>query len=124
VKPASHLFRQIPAKYIGDDGVVTSQAFKPMPKNDQGLLSVYNSELIDADASFVHFTVIKGGTAAGTMGVTGEEVIGAELTYREDPESFPEHAVIDMTHLTPGACDKPARVLRAKANKRGWLYHP
>jgi hypothetical protein len=123
MKPDSLLYRQIPEKYRGNDGVPTSQAFKPMPK-DEGLLSTYNSELISADGSFEHYNSRTAGGSVGVLGVDGAEVVHVGLTSREDPVEFPEHAVIDMSHLTTSQHDRPAKQLRGYAMKRSWLVGP
>ena len=102
-------------------GHVTSQAFRPTPK-DQALLSVYDGDRIAAEASWVHYTTELKLASAGTMAVTIDECTAESLPARPDPEPFPEHVVIDFTGLTDRQCEKAAKKLRAKSNARGWLY--
>ena len=117
---ATLLLRQIHPSWI-QAGRVTSQAFRPTPK-DESLLSVYDGDLIEPDASWSHFTTALKRASAGTLGVTVDECAAEDLSARPDPQPFPEHAVIDFTEFTDGQCEKKGKKLKVKADSRGWLF--
>jgi len=119
---ATLLLRQVHPSFI-QAGRVTSQAFRPTPK-DRSLLSVYDGDQITAEASWTHFTGQDGCTSAGVLGMTVGECAAEGLPARPDPEPFPEHAVIDFTGLTDNQIEKKGKKLKAKAEARGWLYQP
>ena len=102
----------------------TSQTFLPTPK-DVGLLSVYDGDQIDAQQSFVHYTTVQALVSAGVVSVGVGEVTEVNLSWRLDPEPFPEHAVIDFTSLvTPGQVKAKAAALAEKSRHRSWVYQP
>ena len=53
--PATLLLRQVNPSWI-KNGRITSQVFKPTPK-DAGCLSVYDGDQITAEASWRHYTI-------------------------------------------------------------------
>lgn len=114
------LLRQIHPSFV-QAGFVTSQAFRPTPKDD-AKLSVYDGDQITAEASFVHYTESLQLASVGTMGLAVEECTEEGLEVRPDPAPFPEHALIDFTGLSSGQCEKKGKKLKAKAEKRGWLH--
>ena len=91
-------FTGAPCSFAAIASGVSSQAFNPTPK-DSGLLSVYDGALMTAEASFFHYTGKLGLKAVGTVSVSTDEVDAVGLSWRPDPEPFPEHAVIDFTTL-------------------------
>lgn len=114
------LHRQINPSWI-QNGRVSSQAFKPTPK-DKGLLSVYDGDQITADAAYAHFTAVLGFPSVGSLAVTVAECTGIGLSVRPDPKPFPEHVVIDFTAFGASQVEKKAKTLRANADARGWQY--
>jgi hypothetical protein len=114
------LLRQIHPSFV-QAGRVTSQAFRPTPK-DESLLSVYDGDQITAENSWSHFTSQKDCKSAGVMAVTVDECAAEALIARPDPVPFPEHIVIDFTGLANNQCEKKSKKLKAKAEARGWLY--
>jgi len=115
------LLRQVHPSWV-QQGHVTSQAFKPMPK-DQKKLSVYNGDLIDAEAAWAHFTGRLGYHSAGVLGVTVGECNQNGLQAAPDPqEKFPEHATIDFSPLADNQIEKAAKRLRTLAVNRGWQF--
>jgi hypothetical protein len=114
------LLRQIHPSFV-QAGRVTSQAFRPTPK-DESLLSVYDSDQITAEHSWLHFTSQKDCRSVGVMAVTVDECAAEALSTRPDPEPFPEHVVIDFMGLTNNQCEKKSKKLKTKAEARGWLY--
>lgn len=114
------LLRQVHPSF-SRQGRVTSQAFRPTPK-DKALLSVYDGSLIAAEASWIHYTTILKSDSVGTMAVTVDECTDEALPTRSDPDPFPEHAVIDFSGFTDNQCEKKSKQLKAKALVRGWLH--
>jgi|SRR5579862_397565 len=117
--PSTLLYRQINPNWVQNNRV-SSQAFRPMPK-DQSLLSVYDGDLIGPESSWRHFTIL-GFASAGVCAVSVDECAALQLSVRPDPAPFPEHAVIDFTGLSNSAAEKKSKMLRNKAALRGWLY--
>lgn len=116
------LLRQVHPSFV-QEGRVTSQAFRPTPK-DLKLLSVYDGDRIGAEAAWHHFTGRLGLPSVGVLAVTVGECAGEELPARPDPEPFPEHAVIDFSAFSDGAIEKKGKKLKAKADARGWRFRP
>lgn len=114
------LLRQINPSFI-QQGRVTSQAFRPTPK-DRQKLSVYDGDMISAARAWVHFTQTQRLQSVGVLGVTVQECRNEELEVRSSPEHFAEHAEIDFLELTPNQCEKKGKRLRSAAEARGWLH--
>lgn len=113
------LLRQIHPSFV-QAGVVTSQAFRPTPK-DESKLSVYDGDLIQPQAALIHYTTVWKLATVGAMAVTVDECSAEELPSRPDPLSdSPEHAIVDFTGLTDNQCYKKSKKLQAKATSRGW----
>ena len=115
----SLLLRQINSFWL-QNGRVTSLAFRPTPK-DEKLLSVYDGDLISLQNAWQHFTML-GYTSIGVMGVTVGECFLFDLPARSAPQPFPEHAVIDYSAFGTSMIEKKAKLLRAKAMQRNWLF--
>ena len=114
------LFRQVHPSWIQAGGV-TSQAFKPTRKDDNRL-SVYDGELIDAEASWHHYTTDLGGKSVGVLAVTVFECSRRDLDVVPDPDEFLEHMLIDFTGKTRSQVEKAATYLRDLAIERGWQH--
>lgn len=115
------LLRQVNPSWI-QAGRVTSQAFMPTPK-DEGFLSTYNGSLIKAEAAWNHYTETLRLPSTGVLGVSVEECTSLELPTREDPDLFPEHAVIDFTGCEGRKSrERKAKFLRSHADARSWQY--
>lgn len=115
------LHRQVNPAWV-QDGRVSSQAFSPTPK-DSGLLSVYDGRQITAEASYIHFTTVQKLKAVGTVSVSCNEILSVGLSWRLDPEPYPEHAVIDYTDVSSAAQKKAkSQALAERARQRGWTY--
>ena len=121
--PKTLLHRQVHPSWV-QKGRITSQVFRPTPK-DGKKLSVYNGDLIDASGAWEHFTEILGFSSTGGIAVTVAECDEVGLSAREEPlPSFPQHATIDFSGLSKGQKKKTGERLKAAAEKRGWLYQP
>jgi len=120
VTELTFLHRQIHPMWR-QDGRVTSQAFRPTPK-DERKLSVYDGDLIAAADAWRHFTSQLKLASVGVLAVTVRECSSVELRVSPDPEPFPEHAVIDFSGYSENAIQKKAKILRHDAESRGWLH--
>ena len=114
------MLRQIHKNFI-QNGRVSSQAFRPTPK-DKNLLSVYNGDEIQPKDAFTHYTEILGMSSCGVLAVTWKECDSCGLPVVKDPEPFKEHCVIDFTASSSSKRRKQSGLLRNFAVTRGWLY--
>lgn len=114
------LLRQIHPSFV-QQGRVTSQAFRPTPK-DENRLSVYDGDLIEPEPAWQHYTVVLAFSSMGVMAVSRAECAILDLPVEPDPAPFPEHAVIDFTGLHKNEIEKRAKKLRTNAEARGWLF--
>ncbi len=114
------LLRQVHPTF-SQNGRVSSQAFRPSPK-DESLLSVYDGEQISPAAAHDHYTGTLGCSSIGVMGVQVRECEALELPARPDPAPFREHAVIDFSSHGRKAAERKAKQLRARAEHRDWLH--
>lgn len=114
------LLRQIHPSFV-QDGRVTSQAFRPTPK-DESLLSVYDGDQITPEGAWNHYTSREDCKSVGVLAVTVDECAVEELAVRPDPEPFPEHVVVVFVGLNGNQIEKKGKKLKAKAETRGWLY--
>lgn len=120
--PETLLLRQIHPAFV-DNGQVSSQAFRPTPKDEQQL-SVYDGDMILPPASWDHYTSVLRCQSAGVMAVTVAECEELKLPARPDPTPFPEHAVIDFVGLSKGQTESKGKKLRDRAVAKGWLFGP
>lgn len=114
------LIRQIHPSFI-QDGRVGSNAFCPTSK-DEGKLSTYNGDKIDAESAWQHYTDDLGHQSVDAYGVSFGECESLDLTVSEDPEPFLEHVVIDFNAHGSSAVKKKGKQLRKCAVDRGWLH--
>lgn len=118
--PETRLLRQIHPSFV-QDGRVTSQAFRPTPK-DELHLSVDNGDRVAAEAAWRRFTADPACTSAGVQAVTQAECAAQELPVIEDGLPHPEHCSIDFSAFDKKTIEKKAKLLRAAAAARGWLF--
>ena len=118
--PATLLLRQINPSFL-QAGRVTSQAFRPTPK-DESHLSVYDGDRIQPLAAWQHFTTTPGCRSSGVLAVTHAECTAEQLTVNPDGKSFPEHVSIDFSAFGKSEIEKKAKVLTRQAQTRGWLF--
>jgi hypothetical protein len=121
VTDESLLLRQVHPNFVQNDRV-TSQAFRPTPK-DEGNLSVYDGDMISAEDSWKHHTGI-GLESAGVLAITVRECDAESLVVYPSPQIFPEHAHIDFNApgVTKSDIRGKAKRLLAAALERGWQY--
>lgn len=113
------LLRQIHPSFV-QQGRVTSQAFRPTPK-DEMKLSVYDGDQITPEEAFEHFTTVLQQLSVGELAVTVSECKSLDLKVEADPEPFPEHAIIDFTGLGRKDVESKGKKLKSIADTRGWL---
>jgi hypothetical protein len=116
----TELRRQIHPSWI-QNGIVTSQAFKPTPK-DSGRLSTYHGDLISAVDSWSHYTRVLQYASIGVQAVTVIECGTEGLGVDPDGIPFKEHVAVDFTRRTPSQWDKVAKRLKRSASTRGWQF--
>lgn len=114
------LLRQIHPSFV-QDGRVSSQAFRPTPK-DECQLSVYDGDRITAEDSWRHFTANPVCRSQGVMAVAKAKCDELSLAVFADGVPFPEHASIDFTGLAKGEVERKAKILAQHARQLGWLY--
>lgn len=121
------LHRQIHPTFISGPIVsaqvfeITSQVFKPTPKDDFKL-SVYNGEKFSAEDAYNHYC--DKFESAGTVSVTVSECKSEDLESKEDNDPFDGHCYIDYNGLSAKEIKKKAQKLKAIATKRGLTYIP
>lgn len=113
------LFRHIHPSFI-QDGKVTSQAFKPTPK-DEKKLSSYDGDMISPADSYSHYTNILGFKSVGIMSVSVTECKELDLPAIPDPDPFDEHVLIDFSAHEKKDIERKAKNLRTLAESRDWL---
>ena len=113
------LLRQIHPSFV-KLGRVTSQAFRPTPK-DEHKLSVYDGDLITPAAAWQHYRA-RNLESVGVLAVTVAECQNENLQVHSSPELFLEHAEIDFIGLSSNACERTGKKLKGAAEARGWLF--
>ena len=126
------LHRQVHPEFI-QAGEVTSQAFRPFPRDD-GKLSVDRNTLASAQEAYerhiqkidpVKQTNLE---SAGTWSVSVAECLELELPPISDPIAEPEpnpaHCLIQFSDYSGSQRKKRAKKLCDKAIKRGATYRP
>jgi len=114
------LYRQVHPSWV-QLGRVTSQAFRPTPK-DQKKLSAYDGDQITAKRAWLHYTSTLGLASVGVLAVTTDECRLVGLSVEPDPKPFPEHVLIDFTLFQENEIKSIAKRLKAHADLRGWQY--
>ncbi len=120
--PETFLLRQIHPSFV-QEGRVTSQAFRPTPKDDKRL-SVYDGDMISAQQSLEHFLTQPNCKSVGVMAVTNAECTSQSLPVIADGVPFPEHVSIDFSQYEESDIKKKAKALARSAQDRGWLLQP
>lgn len=114
------LLRQIHPSFC-QAGRVTSQAFRPTPK-DGHYLSVDNGDRIEARAAWERFTANVLCTSIGVAAVSLAECQEQNLAVIEDGDPYPEHCSINFSALEKKEIERKAKILSRKAQERGWLF--
>jgi hypothetical protein len=114
------LLRQVHPAFI-QSGKITSQVFRPTPK-DESKLSLYNGDLINPEDAYSHYTSQLFLESAGVVAITKAECESQELQIVEDCVPFPEHCSLDFGTMTKSQVEKKAKYLKKYAETRGWLF--
>lgn len=118
--PETLLHRQVHPSWL-QEGRVTSQVFKPTPK-DKKRVSVYDGDQITAPKSWRHFTDILCFESVGVLAVSVNECTTQESPVESDPEPFLEHVVIKFDDCSTSQIEKKAKHLKRAADTRGWQF--
>jgi len=115
------LWRQIHPSWVQGNRA-TSQSFRPTPK-DRGMLSVYDSNSIDAEGSWRAYT--SKFQSYGVLAVTYGECEACGVAVVADPIPGAEaHALLDFRPFSVREARIIAANLASAANSRGWQYQP
>ncbi len=114
------LLRQVNPSWI-QAGRITSQVFKPTPK-DENRLSVYDGDQVTAEQSWRHFTGELRFLSVGVVAVTVGECQSQDLPAEPAPRLFPAHVVIVFDGYSGTQIEKKARHLKRAAEERGWQH--
>jgi hypothetical protein len=115
------LLRQINPNWVRE-GRVTSQAFRPTPK-DARRLSVSDGDKVTPQESWERYTN-RGFASLGVLAVIVQECESNGLAAHPDPlPEQPEHAIIDFNNVVSNSqIERISKILAIVAMKRGWLY--
>lgn len=114
------LLRQIHPNWI-QEGRVSSQAFRPTPK-DENKLSAYDGDRMAPEVSWRHYTTELKLRSVGVMAITQGQCAEQSLPVVPDGIPFPEHVLIDFSGMNKKTVERTAKVLTGYARTRGWLY--
>lgn len=117
---ATLLLRQVTPSWM-QKGQVSSQAFRPTPK-DGKKLSVYDGDQITAEKAWEHFSRMLGFSSVGVLAVSVAECASAELPACADAAPFPEHVLVNFTAFSDNEIRRKGKQLKEFAEARGWLY--
>ncbi len=114
------LHRQINPSWV-QSGRVTRQAFKPTAK-DNGRLSVYDGDMMTAEAAWTHYTEELEFVSIGVLAAACHKCAALELPVASDPKPFPAHVLIDFGGCSKSQVEKKSKRLTVAATARGWQY--
>lgn len=131
--PEELLFRQIYPNWLVEDGLPSSQAFYPWRTVDDGCLSTDRSSLTSAENSYLLATSSPpsgfGLNSVSVWGLSVDDVTANGLSAWSDPvaetaekPANPAHALIEFGDIPPNKWKHLARLLKARAIKRGCLH--
>lgn len=118
------LYRQVSPSWVVD-GKITSQAFKPMPKDNE-MLSVRQSTVMSASDAYHSHTEL-GYESMGTYQVTVGDVETAGLRAVDDSRldsAVLGHAYIDFRGVASRSIERAAKELRTCAMRYGVQFDP
>lgn len=119
------LYRVIPRFWV-EEGVVSSQSFRPMP-DDNELLSASDSSKVSAVCAYNKYAQDPDlDRPVGVLGITVCECSAQGLGVRPDPQlGQPEHVLIDFTDCpSKKSIHRKGQALRDIAVDRSWFYGP
>lgn len=114
------LLRQVHPMFIQGDEI-TSQVFKPTPK-DNLKLSVYNGDMISAAKAYHHYTAELKFPSIGVVAVSRKECDEITISVEEDGIPFKEHCSLLFEGYSKGQIERYAVRLKMFAQLRGFLF--
>lgn len=120
MSPATPLLRQVHPSFV-QAGHITSQVFRPTPKDEQQL-SVYDGHKIKPQAAWLHFIQNPLCRSAGVVAVLKSECDREQLAVVADGVPFPEHCYLDFANFDKKNIELKAKFLSRIAQSRGWLF--
>lgn len=114
------LLRQVHSSFVKDNQI-TSQAFRPTPK-DKHLLSFDDGNRINAERAWQRHNNLPNCTSIGVAALHITECEEQDLDIIYDGKPYPEHVSLSFQNHNPKAQRRIAKKLRDKAVKRGWLF--
>jgi hypothetical protein len=114
------LLRQIHPNFV-QNGRVTSQAFRPSPK-DELQLSVDNGDMVSAEDAWRRFAAQPDSSSRGVMAIAHCECSTCGVPVTEDGVPYPEHCYLDFLSFGRKESDRMGKKLAALAHERGWLF--
>ena len=114
------LLRQIHPSFL-QEGRVTSQAFRPPPK-DQGQLSVDNADRIAASLTWQRFTRDARNSSDGVMAILSEECDMQQVPVVEHGTPYLEHCYLDFSAFKKKEIERKAKRLSSLATARGGYF--
>lgn len=119
--PDTLLHRQVHPSWVRE-GRVTSQAFRPTPK-DNNRLSVYDGDRVTPEGAWNHYTSVLNYQSSGVVAISVAECENEQLVVVPDPQNaFVEHVLIDFTQLSASRIRRVAGRLARYANTREWMF--
>lgn len=86
-------------------------------------MSVCDSNQITAAEAWSHYTNNPSKPdPSGILAITHEECNQQHLPVCPDPDTFPEHVLIDFQEFSAKQIKKKSQILRDAAQERGWQY--
>jgi len=117
---ATLLLRQIHPTFV-QNSRVTSQAFRPTPK-DENQLSADNGDKMSAGDAWRRFSAQPECMSAGVMAVSQGECLTCAVHVVEDGVPYIEHCYLDFAPFNGNPANRIGKKLAAKAQDRGWLF--
>lgn len=116
------LHRVVKPSWLVQNDIVSSQAFRPEPR-DENLMSVFDGDQINAERAWQHYTGDPDKPLPpGVLSVTFAEFTDEGLPVCPDPDTFPEHVLVDYRGLGTNQIKRKSANLRDIAVRRGWQY--
>ncbi len=116
------LHRQVHPAWI-QEGRVTSQAFKPTPR-DRGCISVHRGTKVTAEEAYNRYTG-RGHDSIGVLSLTVADFTAEQRQCLDAPDDEDDaHAYVDFHGLGSKTLDKCAARLAKLARDRGWSFQP
>lgn len=121
MKNETLLLRQVHPSFI-KDSEITSQVFRPTPK-DEDMLSMYDGDMISAEDAYINYNETPNCSSVAVVAVSNEECLSQGIPVVEDRVPFIEHISLNFSAMQRNEIEKKAKLLKALAKNRGYLYN-